>query len=197
MVASYTPACLYRNALAALVFGLGAASAVAADLDYRAMPNDRFGSAYEDPRYADLYAPAPPRGPIVQHHAYGHAPIPREPVYQDEPLYQREEAPPPRTYGYQPQAPRYSEQRDCISPRAAERALANDGWREFANLTLRGPTAIINARRPDGRPFELQLDRCSGELVKARPLDQRPHASPYASPYGPNVYGGRYDPRAF
>jgi hypothetical protein len=176
--------------LAILTVGMGVATA--ADLDPRALPNDRYRSAYEDPRYADLYAPAPPP-PVVQHHGYNHVPIPRERVYRDEPLYDREEAPPAhRTYTYQPyppQAPRYAERSGCVSPRAVERALQQDGWRDFSSPTVRGETAIVNARRPDGRPFELQVDRCSGELVNARPLDQRP--------YGPNVYGGRYDPRAF
>jgi hypothetical protein len=175
-------------------------SATGADLDYRSVPNDRYGSAYEDPRYADLYAPTPPRRPVIEHHAYGHAPIPQEPVYRqdgyrhDEPRYdpRYHDPAPPRTYGYQaypPAAPRYAERPGCTSPRAAQRALEQEGWRDFANLTLRGEIAVINARRPDGRGFELQLNRCTGDLVSVRPLDQRP--------YGPRVYGEYRDPRAF
>jgi hypothetical protein len=188
-------------ALLACCAGIATNRANAADLDYRSVPQDRYGSAYEDPRYADLYAPAPPRAPVIQHHAYGYAPIPREPVYRnDEPRYvePRHDEPrfhdpaPPRRYGYQPYppaAPRYAERPGCTTPRAAQRALEQDGWRDFANLNLRGDTAFINARRPDGRAFELQLDRCTGDLVSARPLGHRP--------YGPNVYGERSDPRAF
>jgi hypothetical protein len=179
------------------VFGTAALSfaAQAADLDYRSVPNDRYGSAYEDPRYADLYAPAPPRRPVIEHHAYGHAPIPQEPVYRHyaprhEPRY-HEPVPPPHTYGYQPypSAPRYTERPGCTTPRAAQRALEQEGWRDFANLTLRGETAVINARRPDGRAFKLQLDRCTGDLVSARPIDPRL--------YGPRVFGEYRDPRTF
>lgn len=181
------------------ITGAGLGTSRAADLDYRAIPQERYGSAYEDPRYADLYAPAPPRAPVIQRHAYGYAPIPREPVYRydeprDEPRYQPRyhEAVPPRAYRYQPYppaAPRYAERPACTTPRAAQRALEQDGWRDFANPTLRGDTAVIYARRPDGRAFELQLDRCTGDLVSARPLGHRP--------YGPNVYGERTGPRAF
>jgi hypothetical protein len=184
----------------ALLLGLASVQATAADLDYRSVPNDRYSSAYEDPRYADLYAPAPARPPVVQHHAYGYAPIPHEPVYKyddrrpDDRRYdERFEGPArPRGYGYQPYppaAPRYAERQGCVSPRAAQRALEQDGWRDFSDLDLRADTATIGARRPDGRPFQLQLDRCTGELVSARPLQ--------GQPYGPNVYGGRDIPRSY
>ena len=201
---------IIASVVAIVATGANIGASSAADLDYRAIPQERYGSAYDDPRYADLYAPTPPRAPVVQHHAYGYAPIPREPVYRpdysrqdysrqdytrhDEPRYQPryDEPVAPRTYGYQPYpqaAPRYAERSDCTTPRAAQRMLEQDGWRDFANLTLRGETAVINARRPDGRAFELQLNRCTGDLISARPLGNRP--------YGPNVYGERLGPRAF
>jgi hypothetical protein len=177
---------------APLVASVGSTVARAADLEHRSLPNDRYRSAYEDPRYADLYAPAPPP-PVVQHHSYNHAPIPRERVYRDDPSHGHEDLPPPhRTYTYQPyppQAPRYAERPGCASPRAVERALQQDGWRDFSSPTLRGEDAFLNARRPDGRPFELRVDRCTGELVSAKPIDPRP--------YGPHVYGGRDAPRAY
>jgi hypothetical protein len=196
---------LQIGAASVVIAGLGAGIASAADLDHRALPNDRYRSAYEDPRYADLYAPTPP--PIVQHRSYQHVPIPRERVYRDDAYDHRDAPPPQHTYTYRPydqqnygqqpytqqpysqQAPRFAERPGCVSPRSAQRSLEQDGWRDFSGPVLRGETAFLNARRPDGRPFELQVDRCSGELVNARPLDQRP--------YGSNVYGGRYEPRAF
>lgn len=43
------------------------------------------------------------------------------------------------------------------------------------------PIATVHARRPSGRLFVLTIDRCSGEIVSAQPLEARP--GPYA--YGP------------
>ena len=43
--------------------------------------------------------------------------------------------------------------------------------------------ATVRARRPSGRLFELTIDRCSGEIVSARPLEPRR--------FGPYAYGRR------
>src|SRR5262249_9382293 len=72
----------------ALVAGLMAAvvttGAQAADLD-EGPPPDRYGSAYEDPRYADIYKyPSPPPYAVPAPRPYAGPPIPREGVYRDE-----------------------------------------------------------------------------------------------------------------
>ena len=93
--------------------------AQAADLD-EGPPPDRYGSAYDDPRYADIYKyPRPPaygvpppgpyavvRRPMPAHPMpgpppYAGPPIPRERVYRDDGYgYDRDYAPGPRRYSY-------------------------------------------------------------------------------------------------
>jgi hypothetical protein len=195
-------------ALLALALWLSPSAAQSADLDYRTPPSERYGTAYADPRYADIYGyrPAPPPyGPPAHvpprydgyaHPGYGppRAPLPHEPVYRH-PRY--EAYPPPPAYGpkaYGP--PRYEEPRrhagrspGCLPKDVIERELVQDGWRDFhAPEVLSQHEAHIRARRPDGRLFQLRVDRCSGEIVAARPLFERD--------YGPRTYGG-YGPRAY
>lgn len=145
----------------------------AADLDYRYVPPpDRFSSAYEDPRYRDLYAPEPPR-------AYSYAPRPYEPAPH----------PVPPGYVYRDRVPdRYSdwdERRDwreaqgCVPRHEIKRRLVEDGWSEFHDLELGGSVARVRARRPNGDLFALKVDRCTGEVVKAHLLE-RVGAGPYA-----------------
>jgi hypothetical protein len=65
--------------------------------------------------------------------------------------------------------------------------MTADGWRDFHGGQQVSDAAVtLRARRPSGRLFELTLDRCSGEIVEARPLELRPFG-PYAfrQPYGP------------
>ena len=44
----------------------------------------------------------------------------------------------------------------------------------------------MHARRPSGRQFVLTIERCSGEIVSARPLEG------YGGTYGGGGYGGPY-----
>ncbi len=75
-------------------------------------------------------------------------------------------------------------------PRAEiKHRLLRQGWHDFHDPDLRGDLASVRARRPSGRLFDLTIDRCSGEIVSARPLEPRPYG-PYARPYGPYAYGG-------
>src|SRR6516225_7232940 len=71
-----------------LAAGLMAAAvttgAQAADLD-EGPPPDRYGSAYDDPRYADIYKyPSPPPYAAPPPRPYAGPPIPHERVYRDE-----------------------------------------------------------------------------------------------------------------
>lgn len=59
----------------------------------------------------------------------------------------------------------------CVPRQLIKRELLADGWNEFYGLELQGKHALIYARRPSGRLFHLSIDRCSGQIVKARPAD--------------------------
>ena len=183
-----------------LAAGLMAAAfttgAKAADLD-EGPPPDRYGSAYDDPRYADIYKyprgpqayGVPPPGAYRVPYAaapppYG-VPVPRERVYRDEEDLDPGYGPGPRRYSYaEPGAP-YGGR--CAPRELVKERLYREGWRDFHDGDARGSLATVHARRPSGRPFVLTLDRCSGEVVRAEPLEGRS--------FGPYAYG--VPPRRF
>lgn len=167
------------STLAAGVFAAalmaGTAGAFAADLDYGRVPIDRH-SAYEDPRYRDIYGPPPVAVvPAPPPRYYSTAPVPPIPpayVYRDRD-YDRHYR--DRDFG------RYDDDRvaaGCLPRDEIRRRLVNDGWREFRDLELRGDVARIRARRPSGDLYTLRIDRCSGEVVGTELLERG--AGPYA-----------------
>ena len=116
-------------------------------------------SSYDDPRYADIYThPEPPRhlGPPRRDYL---APMP--PHYFDG----------PRRHSTNPHG-------NCASHHDIRRDLKEQGWAEFTDIELRGSTALIEARRPNGNLYQLKIDRCSGEILNAQRLGD--HRRPYA-----------------
>ena len=130
------------------------AGAMAADL-YDGPPPRYGGAPYDDDRYADIYR-YPDR-----------APVPPAPVYRDD-------------YPPQPRYERYPERAACLPRHLVRDRLVREGWRDFQEGEFRGELVTLHARRPSGRPFVLTVDRCSGQVVNARPAYQ---PGPYA--YGP------------
>lgn len=153
-------------------------SSHAADLGYGGVPSDRYSSAYEDPRYRDIYG------------------APRKAESYPEPEVD-ERAPPRRVYepDYRPAPPRYGfapppRQRFACAPRREIRhQLAAAGWFDFRPVAVRPNVAVVHARRGNGELFLLNVDRCTGEVVHARPLGRfvgRPYAAgprPWDRPY--------------
>lgn len=150
-------------------------TAVAADLSGAT----EYGSPYDDPRYADIYR-HPPHRPEVYRDSYK-VDAPRRHADDDDDddvrytrRADRDYLPPMRP------DPRYAEPRhgrhngDCVPRELIRDRLSADGWRDFHDVTIDGDVAILSARRPSGRLFELEIHRCSGEIVEARP--QRSHA---------------------
>ena len=72
----------------------------------------------------------------------------------------------------------------CLPREAVRERLSSDGWRQFQHVELRGNIARIDARRPNGDLYALNVDRCSGEIVGSR-LIERVGARPYAYEDGP------------
>lgn len=144
---------------------------------------------------ADLYGDPPPRRYSGYEEYYAAPPVREEYVER----YSRRDypapMPPARVYGgsikdgpalYEPAPPprRYS----CVPREMIRDRLVGEGWRDFSNPEIRDGFAILRARRPSGRPFELRIDRCDGHVVEARPLRDG-HYGPYA--WGPRRYPGR------
>jgi hypothetical protein len=172
-----------RNWLAAAataaIVGLSLTSSVNAADMYDDDPPPRRHSAYDDPRYADIYGRGPPR-PSPERRYYDEddrprVPIPRERVYRE----------PPTPYAEAPPRYRaYTSGRGCAPRDEVRFRLEQDGWGDLhAPEIADDATAFVRARRSSGRLFELQIDRCSGDVIHARPLEprQRPFAG-YAPP---------------
>jgi hypothetical protein len=172
-----------------------AASAVAVSLLFTGVPAlaadlwepPRGGAAYDDSRYGDRYG---------DHYgdrygdAYDDEAAPPEDRYAGHP---EDFGPPPRPRAdlngegyYPPYERRYSD--NCVPREIARDRLRAAGWYDFHGLEPRGEVVQAEARSPTGRLFDLTIDRCSGEIVDARPLDG---GRDYA-------YGGRrYWPRPY
>jgi hypothetical protein len=160
---------------ASLMAAAAATGAQAADLyDGPPPPPNRYG-AYEDPRYADIYrypVPPPYAVPPRTYERYAEPPLPRERVYRDdaygeEPKY----LPGPPRHSYAEPPPAYADR--CVPREVVKDRLLRSGWHDFHGGDLRGDIAVVRARRPSGRLFELAIERCSGEIVSAHPLEPR------------------------
>jgi hypothetical protein len=130
---------------------LAAASALAVSLAVFALPAAA----------ADLYEPP--------YEGYGEGPPPPE-QYADVP----DDFEPP----YPPQA--YAGRDRCIPREVARDRLRAAGWRGFHAIEPRDSVVLVKARRPSGRLFDLTIDRCSGEVVDAKPI------------FGPRYGHGRF-----
>jgi hypothetical protein len=160
-------------------------AAQAADLD-EGPPPERYGSAYDDPRYADMYKyPSPPAYPVPPPRPYAGPPVPRERVYRDEEFGPDYDPGYGRRYSYAEPVPPYGGR--CAPREAVKERLYRDGWGDFHDGGIHGSVATVRARRPSGRLFELTLDRCTGEIVRAEPLEGRA--------FGPYAYGPPGPPR--
>ena len=94
-----------------------------------------------------------------------------------------------------PYPPRYAGGGPCVPREAVRDRLLSEGWGDFRDFEPRGRVVMVQARRPSGRLFDLTIDRCSGEVVDARPVFG-PRVEPGAYAYG--GYGGYgYGPRRF
>lgn len=170
-------------AVALSLLGPGTVGVRAADMNPYYTP--KAGSPYDDPRYGDIYGhpPTPPRYAAPRYEPPYHAP----PRYE-QPRYAGpydEPAPRPHVsrdrYGYLEPMPGPSIYRDhdrryarpgstCTPRREVRRNLAEQGWSDFQEAEVQGDSAIVRARRPSGHQFELRIDRCSGDVIEARPL---------------------------
>jgi hypothetical protein len=185
-------------AVATSLFAL-APAASAADLDYPLEDYSRYepgyeptyGSGYRSPRYSDPYANvptperyagppedvAPPYPPPPSANGKGFA----EPAYPPAASNGKGFAEPPRV------VPRYAYREPrCVPRRIVRRRLHAQGWYDLHKLRPRGPIMLVRARRGPGRQFKLAIDRCSGEIVEARPLRRR-RLGPFA--FGPRRGG--------
>ena len=138
----------------ALVTAMFAQPAWAADFGDGPAPPPRSGG-YDDYRYGEK-TPPPPSYRFEDD----------DDGRYDEPRFapRRYSAPavPPPAYG-----------RTCARSEEMRERLTSFGWRDFHGGQPQGESVLLRARRPNGRLFELTLERCSGQIVEAQPLEPR------------------------
>ena len=88
---------------------------------------------------------------------------------------------------------------DCVHSEKVRDRLTNHGWRNFHDTRPVSATAVVmRARRPNGRLYELRLNRCSGEIIAIRPLEIRPYgAYAHRQPQGTWGWGPEADSRGY
>ena len=120
--------------LAAGLMAVAVTGAQAADLD-EGPPPDRYGSAYDDPRYADIYRyPSPPPYAAPPPRPYAGPPVPHGRVYREGewgPDYYSG-----RQYSYAEPAPPYGGR--CAPREIVRERLFRDGWSDFHGGDVHG-----------------------------------------------------------
>ncbi len=167
-------------------------TADAADLDDgRPDTYSRYGSPYDDPRYRDLYGPDHQRShpPPYRDDRYAASPpvdyIPRGSTKDG--AYLAPLPHPPRFAEAPRHLPRYEPR--CVPRRVVRARMEAEGWHDFHDAQLRGGIAHVKARRPNGRLFALDVDRCTGDIVRAHRLERN-----YAQDWrAPRDWRDRYD----
>lgn len=156
--------------------------AAALPLSHAASAADLYGDGYGEPPSYDDSAYAHDGYP-----RYGEAQPEPDDAYDDEPLPgsvkdgypvpmppPAASAPPPR-YAERPPV-RVERYAGCLDRWQIRRELRREGWDDIRPLGGDDGIVHIRARRHEsGRPFELRVDRCSGEVLAAEPRHHHRH----------------------
>ena len=124
-------------------------------------------SPYDDPRYASIYGRTESDRLPRSDRSYSSSRSYRDNTYHD-----RENARcdrPDRTR-YSTSTPRnYS--RICLTKYQIRRKLKRQGWRHFELIRARPTVAVLKARQLGGDLYKIRVDRCSGDVLRARVID--------------------------
>lgn len=114
-------------------------------------------------------------------------PVPQGPDAAPPPAYRTsykdDPAPPPPPRPYRPAR--------CLDKFGIQRALHEQGWHEFDNVSIEGAVAYMTARSDRGEPFDLKIESCTGVVIEAHPLVVYRDAPRYFYPRPPvGIYFG-------
>ncbi len=162
---------LFAAIMAATGLGLGMAamSAQAADLNFDEGYSDYSSSTsspYDDPRYARIYGRTE-RDVLPRGRTYRSSRTKRSYSYSSSET-SRCDRPNHEAHGHSSNG---SYSRACLSKYQIRRSLRELGWRDFRLIRARRNVAVIKARQLDGDLYKLRVDRCSGEVLRARILN--------------------------
>ena len=68
--------------------------------------------------------------------------------------------------------PGFGFQRGCQRPPQIRTQLKRQGWWDFHGLRRSGENVAVRARRPNGTVYQLTIERCTGRVLKARPVEE-------------------------
>lgn len=57
---------------------------------------------------------------------------------------------------------------DCVPRFVIRRRLRDEGWRHIERVDARGSKLYFQAERPNGRVFDIKVDRCDGHILDTR-----------------------------
>ncbi len=162
---------LFAAIMAVTGLGLGMTSITvqAADLNYDESYSDYSSSSsspYDDPRYARIYGRTE-RDVLPRERSYRSSRTKRTYSYSSSGT-SRCDRPNHDAHGHSSSG-NYS--RTCLSKYQIRRNLRDLGWRDFRLIRARRNVAVIKARQLDGDLYKIRVDRCSGEVLRARILN--------------------------
>ena len=164
---------LIAGLMATIAMGALTTSTYAADLNYEDS-YERYsssGSPYDDPRYASIYGRSSNQRVEIE----------VDPLPRNRSSYRST-----RSYSYSSSREQrclrpydsthqhtsneyYSDV--CLSKYQIRRKLKRQGWRGFELIRANRRIAVITARQIGGDRYKLRVDRCSGEVLRARVID--------------------------
>lgn len=131
----------------------------------------------QDRGYNDSYRPQGGGEPYAGGETRDGYPVPQgPPAGAPPPGYRpsyKDDAPPP---------PRPHREARCLDKFGIQRALHDQGWHEFDNVSIEGPVAYMTARSDRGEPFDLKIESCNGSVIEAHPLYVRREGPAYYYP---------------
>jgi len=133
----------------------------------------------QDRGYNDSYRPPSRDGAYAEGETRDGYPVPQGPAdaqrgqQEYHPSYKDDAPPPP---------PRPRREARCLDKFGIQRALHDQGWHEFDNVSIEGPVAYMTARSDRGEPFDLKIESCNGSVIEAHPLYVRREGPAYYYP---------------
>jgi len=172
---------LFAAIVASAGMGMATTTTIAADLppdDSYSNYSSRSDSPYDDPRYASLYGRSEAKD-LPRGRSYRSSRSERNHSYSTTTESRQCQRPNDATHVHSTYSSSSNYSRGCLSKYEIRRQLKDQGWRGFELIRARPNVAVLKARQPDGDLYKIRVDRCSGEVLRARIIDSYRHRDRY------------------